>query len=246
MNLRFSLQHTMLVLTSVLLISSCNTKSNKPIEMPLVIYEDSITGVLKAKEARENIVAKLADGLALSLWASDSLAPDPIAMDIDDLGRIYLTRTNRQKNSEFDIRGYRDWMTASIALQSVEERRAFLRSTFAPKKSDENNWLKDLNNDSIHDWRDLTVEKDEVWMLEDKTGNGIADISTRILEDFNEEISDVAGALLVRDDDVFVGVAPDMWRFWDSNGDGVLDEKTSLAHGFAVHIGFEVTVCPGP
>ncbi|MBT8305870.1 MAG: HEAT repeat domain-containing protein, partial [Maribacter sp.] len=203
-----------------------------------MIYEDSLTGVAKALEARENIAAKLADGLELGLWASDSLAPDPVAMDIDDQGRIYITRTNRQKNSEFDIRGHRDWMTASIALQSVADRRDFLRATFATEKSLENEWLKDLNNDSIHDWRDLTVEKDEVWMLEDRTDNGIADVSTRILEDFNEEITDVAGALLVRDKDLFVGIGPDMWRLWDSNNDGVLDEKTSLAHGFAVHIGF--------
>ena len=220
------------------LISSCTSKSNKPIEIPLVIYEDSLAGEKKAEEALKNITAKLADGLVLSLWASDSLAPDPIAMDIDKQGRIYLTRTNRQKNSEFDIRGHRDWMTPSIALQSVEDRRSFLRSTFSKEKSEENSWLKDLNNDSIHDWRDLAVEKDEVWMLEDKTGNGIADISTRILEDFNEEISDVAGGLLVRDDDVFVGIGPDFWRLTDSNNDGVLDEKTSLATGFAVHIGF--------
>ncbi len=238
MNLRISPSPIVLIFALFQIFLSCNTKSNKPIETPLVIYEDSITGVAKAIEARSNIAAQLAEGLELSLWASDSLAPDPIAMDIDDEGKIYLTRTNRQKNSEFDIRGHRDWMTPSIALQSVEDRRAFIRSTFAPEKSDENEWLKDLNNDSIHDWKDLTVEKDEVWMLEDITGNGIADKSTRILEDFNEEITDVAGALLVRDDDVFVGVGPDFWRLWDTNGDGVLDEKTSLAHGFAVHIGF--------
>ncbi|EAR02005.1 hypothetical protein FB2170_15793 [Maribacter sp. HTCC2170] len=201
-------------------------------------YEDSVTGASYAKEIRENTAAILAPGLELSLWASDSLAPDPIAMDIDDKGRIYLTRTNRQKNSEFDIRGFRDWMTPSIALQSVEDRRAFLRSTFSPENSEENEWLKDLNNDSIHDWRDLAVEKDEVWMLEDSNGNGRADISTRILEDFNEEITDVAGALLVTNDDVYVGVGPDFWRLQDTNDDGVLDEKTSLANGFAVHIGF--------
>ncbi len=232
-HLQFLIFFTLFTLTN-----SCSTKSNKPIETPLVIYEDSLTGIAKAKEARVNIVAKLAKGLELTLWASDSLAPDPVAMDIDDEGRIYLTRTNRQKNSEFDIRGYREWMTTSISLQSVEDRRAFLRKTFAPEHSKENEWLKDLNNDSIHDWRDLTIEKEEVWMLEDTTGNGIADVSTRILEDFNEEITDVAGALLVRDDDVFVGVGPDFWRLQDTNNDGVLDKKTSLAHGFAVHIGF--------
>ena len=89
----------------LLLFQSCSKKSNKPIETPLTIYEDSLTGVAKAKEARENIAAQLADGLQLSLWASDSLAPDPIAIDIDDEGKIYLTRSNRHKNSEFDIRG---------------------------------------------------------------------------------------------------------------------------------------------
>lgn len=224
--------------TLVVWAISCDSRSKKPKEIPLTILEDSINEVSMAKEIRENTAAVVAEGLQLTLWASDSLAPDPVAMSVDDEGAIYLTRTNRQKHSEFDIRGYRDWMTASISLQSVEDRRAFLRETFATEKSDENSWLKDLNNDTIHDWRDLTVEKDEIWKLEDLNGNGVADISTRILEDFNEEVTDIAGALLVRDDDVFVGVGPDMWRITDTNDDGVLDEKTSIAHGFAVHIGF--------
>lgn len=226
------------VVLSLWITTSCTHKSNVPIEVPLTIYEDSILGIQKAKEAENSVVAKLADGLELKLWASDSLAPDPIAMDIDKKGRIYITRANRPKNSEFDIRGYQQWMIPSISFQSVEDRRAFLRQTFAPELSEQNTWLKDLNNDSSHDWKDLAVEKDEVWMLEDTNNDGMADVSKRILEDFNEEITDVAGALYVRDDDVFVGIGPDMWRLTDSNGDEVLDEKTSIAHGFAVHIGF--------
>ena len=221
-----------------LLFVSCDTAPKKAKETPLVIQEDSLTEVNRALEARKNITPKIAEGLELSLWASDSLAPDPIAMSIDNQGKVYLTRTNRQKNSEFDIRGHQDWMTPSIALQSVEDRREFLHTTFAPEKSEKNEWLADLNGDGSHDWKDLAVEKEEVWMLEDSNNNGIADRSTRILEDFNEEITDVAGALLVRDDDVFVGVGPDMWRLTDTNDDLVLDEKTSISHGFDVHIGF--------
>ncbi|MCB0687057.1 MAG: heme-binding protein [Saprospiraceae bacterium] len=179
-----------------------------------------------------------AEGLEVALWASDSLAPDPIALSIDDFGSVYLTRTNRQKNSEFDIRGYEHWMTPSIAFQSVEDRRAFLHETFAPEKSKENEWLPDLNHDGIHDWHDLAVEKDEVWRLEDTDGDGVADVSTRIVEDFNEEITDVAGALLVRREDMFIGIGPDMWRLKDTNGDGVPDQKESISHGYAVHIGF--------
>ncbi|NNE75962.1 MAG: heme-binding protein, partial [Pricia sp.] len=221
-----------------LLIISCDSTSNKPKETPLVITEDSISGAAKAEEALQRITPQVAEGLELTLWASDSLAPDPIALQIDSEGKVYLTRANRPKNSEFDIRGHQDWMTSSISFQSVEDRRDFLHDTFAPEKSDENEWLADLNGDGSHDWKDLAVEKEEVWMLEDSNQDGIADRSTRILEDFNEEITDVAGALLVRDDDVFVGVGPDMWRLKDTNDDLILDEKTSIAHGFAVHIGF--------
>ncbi len=226
-----------LLLMGSLCLNSCN-KQSKPKEIPETIVEDSLIGSTRATEARETIAAVVADGLELSLWANDSLAPDPIAMQIDDQGSIYLTRTNRQKNSEFDIRGYQHWMTRSISLQTVEERRIFLKETFAPELSTENEWFPDLNGDGSHDWKDLTVEKEEIWKLEDTNKDGIADKSTRILEDFNEEITDVAGALLVRKDDIFVGVGPDMWRLWDTNDDGVLDEKTSIAHGFAVHIGF--------
>ncbi len=229
--------HYLLFVVFFLLLNSCS-KQAKPKEIPETIVEDSLIGSSRATEARKTIAAVVADGLALHLWASDSLAPDPIAMQIDDQGSIYLTRTNRQKNSEFDIRGYQHWMTRSISLQTVEERRAFLKETFAPELSEENEWFPDLNDDGSHDWKDLTVEKEEIWKLEDTNKDGIADKSTRILEDFNEEITDVAGALLVRKDDIFVGVGPDMWRMWDTNDDGVLDEKTSIAHGFAVHIGF--------
>lgn len=221
-----------------LALFSCSKKSNIPTETPLSIVQDSATAQNKAEETLSNTPITVAKGLELSLWATDSLAPDPIAMDIDTKGNVYLTRTNRQKHSEFDIRGYRDWMIPSISLQTVEERRNFLHEVFAPEKSDENSWLEDLNKDSIHDWHDLTVEREEVWKLEDVDGNGMADKSTRILNDFHDEVTDVAGALLVRDHDVFVGVAPDMWRLTDTNGDEVLDTKESLVTGFDVHIGF--------
>lgn len=221
-----------------LLFFSISCINKKPVEIPLTIQQDSTELIEMAKLARETITAEVAEGLELSLWASDSLAPDPIALDIDNEGNVYITRTNRAKNSEFDIRGHRDWMTESISLESVEDRRAFLHKTFAPELSKENEWLPDLNNDNIHDWQDLAVEQDEIWMLQDTDKDGIADISTQIMNDFSDEINDVAGALLVRDNDVFVGIGPGMYRLTDTNDDKILDEKTSIAEGFAVHIGF--------
>ena len=71
-------------------IISCEPKI--PIEKPLVVTEDASTIVQRTKEITENTAAQVADGLVLKLWASDSLAPDPIAMSIDDFGAIYLTQ----------------------------------------------------------------------------------------------------------------------------------------------------------
>ena len=132
------------ILAGVLQVS-CDFGRDIPVEEAVVRSQGDQVAEALAESGRAAVAAKVAEGLELSLWATDSLAPDPVAMDIDDRGRVYLTRTSRQKNSEFDIRGHRDWIERSISLQSVEDRRAFLRAEFAPERSEENSWLKDLN-----------------------------------------------------------------------------------------------------
>ena len=104
----------------------------------------------------------MAEGLEINLWASDSLIQDPIAISIDPEGRIFYTQASRQGNSEFDIRGHRDWMTASISFQTVEDRRAFLRQTFTEDSDQSTRFLEDLNKDGVRDWKDLAVEKEQV------------------------------------------------------------------------------------
>ncbi len=192
-------------------------------------FADSVSGIVKPQ---------MTDGLTASLWGIDSLVKSPIAIDIDDQGRLYYNTTDRQKNSEFDIRGHTTWEIPSISLQTVEDRRKFLHTELSPENSFKNKWLKDLNGDSSHDWRDLTVEKEFVFRLEDTNGDGVADRSQKVVEDFHDEVTDVAGGILSNGDDLYVAVAPDLWRMKDKNGDGIADEKTSISHGYGVHIGF--------
>ena len=181
---------------------------------------------------------ELDEKLTLELWASDSLVFDPISIDFDDKGRLYYSRTNRQKNSEFDIRGHQDWEIESISLQSIEEKRHFLRTILSPENSDQNQWLTDVNEDGSHDWRDMTVEKENIYRLEDTDGDGVADKNQLVVEDFNEEVTDVAGAVMKFGDDLFVGVGPDMWRIKENEKYGLMESKTSISHGFGIHIGF--------
>jgi quinoprotein glucose dehydrogenase len=191
-----------------------------------------------AQSIESTVTPQLAEGLVLKLWGVDSLVADPVSIDVDDKGHLYYTRTNRQKNSEFDIRGHQDWEIESISLQTIDQKRAFLRKVLSPDNSKNNEWLADVNKDGSRDWRDMTVEKEHVYRLEDTNGDGVADLSQLVVEDFYEEVTDAAGAVLKHGDDLFVGIAPDMWRIRDTDGDGVADEKKSISHGYGIHVGF--------
>ena len=218
-----------------IILSGC--KESEPVDTRIETMAPE-QAAQQAASIESTVNPELADGLTLSLWGVDSLVADPIAIDMDDQGRLYYTRTNRQKNSEFDIRGHQDWEIGSIQLQTVEDKRKFLHKVLSPENSKKNEWLADLNKDGSHDWRDMTVEKEHVYRIEDTSGDGIADKSQLVVEDFNDEVTDVAGAVMAYGDDLFVGVAPDLWRIKDENGDGVADKKTSISHGYGIHVGF--------
>jgi quinoprotein glucose dehydrogenase len=203
-----------------------------------ISHLDSLENANMARGIESGVSTTLAEGLSIRLWAVDSLVADPVSLDVDDFGRLFYTRTNRQKNSEFDIRAHQDWEIGSIQLKTIEEKRDFLHKVLAPKLSSSNQWLKDVNGDGSRDWRDMTVEKEHVYRLEDKNGDGLADFSQLVIADFNTEVTDVAGAILAHNGDLFVGVGPDMWRIKDNNGDGLADDKTSISHGYGIHIGF--------
>ncbi len=190
-----------------------------------------------AKSIEATVKPQLAEGLTLKLWGIDSLVADPVTIDIDDMGRIYYTRTIRNKDSEFDIRGHQDWEIESIQLQNVEDKRAFLHRILSPENSKKNEWLADLNGDGSHDWKDMTVQKERIYRVEDTSGDGIADKSQLVIEDFHDEVTDAAGGVLKYGNDLFFDVGPDLWRIQE-NKDGIAEKKTSISHGYGVHIGF--------
>lgn len=194
-----------------------------------------------ASDVFREVRLDLADGLQGELWASTELVGDPVAISVDNQGRIWTAVTNRSNNSEFDIRGYFDWVPESMSWETVEDRRDFLRRELAPERSAENaERIPDRNNDGSHDWRDLAVAAEEVWLVQDTTGSGRADRAELFLRDFNTEVTDVLGAIYFDDqlDELFLGVAPKAWRVKDTDGDGLADRKQALSDGFGVHIGF--------
>ena len=226
---------TLPILFTGLFLIGCQPKETADLRIKQL---DPATVAQMAKSIEATISPKIDSALTLSLWGVDSLVADPVSLDVDDAGALYYTRTNRQKNSEFDIRGHQDWEIESIQLKTIEEKRAFLHKILSPENSKKNTWLKDLNGDGSHDWKDMTVEKEHVYRLEDTSGDGIADRSQLIVEDFYDEVTDAMGGIMKHGNDLFVNIGPDMWRLNDKNGDGLMDDKTSISHGYGIHVGF--------
>lgn len=179
-------------------------------------------------------------GFELSLWAREPMLRSPVALSFDEQGRVYVVETARRGSVDIDIRSHPDWLVEDLANQNVDDLRRFFRRRMSPEKSRENaSWLKDLNGDGSHDWRDLQGVKEKVHRLEDTRGEGRADRAQVFAEGFNEEISGVLAGVLARDKEVLVTVYPDLWRLRDLDGDGVADTKESLFRGFGVHAGFD-------
>ncbi|TDQ19215.1 putative heme-binding domain-containing protein [Algoriphagus boseongensis] len=218
-----------------LLLIAC--KKEEPFDLRIhTLTKEEIAPLVEV--AKNSINPTLAEGLKLEIWAVDSLVKDPIALQVNDEGDILYSRSPRRNNSEFDIRGHQSWEIRSIAIQTIDDKRAFLRDELSPERSSENTWLKDLNGDGSHDWRDMTIEKNEVYKLRDTDGDGLADWSQLMVQDFNDEVVDVAGGIMETEDALYVAAGPDMWKLIDKNGDGIMDEKQSLSYGYGVHIGF--------
>lgn len=213
-------------------------QNEAPTDPLKIIRIDASKAAELAQKIKASSPAKVADGLEFELFASDSLISDPIAISIDPQGRIFYTSAARQSNSEFDMRNHWHWMSASLAFETVEDRRKFLRENFSADSDESKRVLQDMNEDGVLDWRDLTVEKEQVWFVMDESGDGVADMTQLYVEDFHEEITDVANGVEFAYGEVFISVGPDLWRTGDKDNNGAADYIESISHGYAVHVGF--------
>lgn len=216
---------------------SCGEVGDKSTSKRLITLSDDYARA-KAAEIRGQVSAEVDPTLTLSIWASDTLLGDPVGLDMTETGAAIVSSTNRRKSTEFDIRQHRYWEEASLSFQSVDDRRNFLKNTLTAESSGQFHKPYDHNGDSIRDWHDLTVQSEEVIIVEDQSGDGLADASRVFADGFQTEVTDIAGGVQQHGDDIFLAVAPDLWRLQDLDKDGYADKRTSLSHGFQVHIGY--------
>lgn len=191
-----------------------------------------------AKEARAKVSVEMPAGLELTLWASERLVSDPIAIDIDPQGTVYVTSSQRA-NLPLDIRGHPSWVPLVHTLKTVDDLRNFYATELAPERSASNAWIPDLNKDGSRDARDFLELKERLQRVRDTDGDGFADNALTMKEGFNADPTwDVVGGVMYHEGDVIFGMAPGVYRLRDANGDGVIDQETTISEGYNTHPAF--------
>lgn len=218
-------------MASIALSISCQQTASDP--APEITHA-SLTDFADSSE----VSVRLASGFELNLWAPGPLLRNAVALSFDNQGVAYVSETSRRKSSDLDIREHRDWMIDDLRLQTIEDTRDLHLQKMATELSEQNTWQEDLNQDSVHDYRDLEVQSEYIRRVWDSDGDGRADASSLFAEDFNSMLTGVAAGVLWRDDEVFLTAAPDVWRLKDKDGNGAADWREVISHGYGIHIAY--------
>jgi len=218
---------------------------------PISLSQSTESGDGQSKKDRDPANVSLADpgqialkkftvapGLRVDLWAEEPLIENVVAFAFDEKGRAFVVETHRRRTSVPDIRKNMDWLFDSLALRTVDDRVAFLHKALDPElKLKPTKDHADINGDGQFDWRDWTVESEDIKLVEDHNDLGKADSATVFATDFHSLETGTAAGVAVRGDDVWFACIPDLWHFRGAS-EGKATSPTRLLTGFGVHIAY--------
>jgi quinoprotein glucose dehydrogenase len=153
-----------------------------------------------------------APGLKVDLFAGEPQLANPVALWVDDRGRVFVAETHRYNTSALYVKQHSHWFFDDLACRTVEDREAMAR--------------KFMGADAAK----LAVDSEIIRRIEDKAGIGRADTSTVFADGFNSMSDGCASGVLARGGDVWVTDVPNLWRIRDG-------KKEILHTGFGVRFG---------
>jgi quinoprotein glucose dehydrogenase len=159
----------------------------------------------------------LPKGLKASLWAAEPMFANPVAIDFDEKGRLFVSETYRYRTSVLDIRDYMGMLEQDLALRTIEDRLAMHQRVFGEQR------------------KDLAIESEVVRLVEDTDHDGVADKSSIYADGFNSELDGIASGVLARHGKVWFTNIPSLWLL---EGEAGHVKKTELLRGFGVRYNF--------
>lgn len=163
------------------------------------------------------------EGLKVELFAESPQLGSPVAIGLDEQGRVYVAEEYRFNRGTEENRTRPFLLEDDLQINTIEDRLKMFQK-YADRFEGGMDWF--------------TKYSDQIRLLTDTDGDGRADRSTVFAAGFNSPLDGLAAGVLARDGDVYVTCIPDLWLLRDKDGDGVADTRKSLLRGFGVNAGF--------
>ena len=208
----WSCRSVALFLAIIVSIASSSTADEPAYSPPIAAASNEAELALKG--------FRIPKGMSGRVWAAEPMLANPVALCIDEKGRIFVAETFRQEKGVEDNRSHMNWLGDDLKLQTVEERLEMFKKHLGDKVSA------------------YGVEHDRIRRLVDRDGDGKADESTIYADGFHGILEGTGAGLLARGGTVLYTCIPKLWALRDTNDDGVADERTALHHGYGVRVAF--------
>jgi len=164
---------------------------------------------------------KVLPGFAWDLFAAEPLVADPVSFAIDEQGRIFVMESERQERGVEDNRHCTWWLLDDLSNQTVDDRLRMYEK-----------WATKFDGGMEH----FTRWADRVRVLVDPDEHGRPTRAVNFSGDMRDPLDGTGAGVLVRDGEVWCTNIPNLWRFRDTNDDGVADERDRVFSGFGVRI----------
>ncbi|MCP4908895.1 MAG: heme-binding protein [bacterium] len=163
--------------------------------------------------------AELLEGMESTIFDESLLLATPVALDIDERGRVLVAETGRQNKGVEDNREHDYWLLDDLASRTVDDRRAY--------------YQKWLGVGRFDDPEHFSAESDRLVVLEDRDADGVAD-SRQVLAEWDEMATGLVAGVEAREGTIWVTSIPSVYRLEDLEGDGVAESVEALHTGFGV------------
>ena len=152
--------------------------------------------------ARAAKLFKVPDGFTVDLFAAEPMLGNPVAICLDNQGRLFVSETYRYRSSTLDIRHYMFMLEDDLASRTVEDRVAYMKKNFPGE------------------WQKLGIESEVIRLVEDRDGDGQADFSAIYADGFTSLLDGIASGVLAHGGSVWFTNMPSLWKLdgIDKNG----------------------------
>ncbi len=172
---------------------------------------------------RQISALRLPEGFKAELFAEDPQLASPVAIGLDEQGRVYVAEEYRFNRGTEENRTRPFLLEDDLQLQTLADRLKMFEK-YADRFEGGMAWF--------------SKHADQVRQLIDTDGDGRADRSTVFAGGFNAPLDGLAAGVIARDGNVYFTCIPNLWLLRDADSDGVAETRKPLLTGFGVNAGF--------